>query len=235
MEEQEVIAQSSPTFPYEGPFEDDGEPITPSDEAAIKLTSSTSSLQTGSTGDVSIKLESGNEEVNRYTLFITFNQNVLEVVDSSTMQSGIQVTFIDTFSNLQTNTANNSNGTVKISARVSGASQTINRKVAEISFRAKSSGTSIISVNKAKSSVKNDSGREVLGATKSVNFTVTGQTQTTPPATTPTYPSSKSGELPRSGIFDSLGIVGTLLGGVLLVYIGVKTFLERKRRERLDL
>jgi hypothetical protein len=215
----EVAAQSEPTFPYDGPFEDPGPTPTPSGEASVKLTTTTSSLQVSDTVNCDLSIESGSEEVQSYTIYITFDPNVLEVVDSNTTQSGVQISFTDTFSSVGTNSSDNTSGTAVISAEISGASQTVNRKIAQITFRAKQAGTSIVSINKSQSSVINDVSEDILGVTTSLNFTVTGQTGT------------NNGQLPSSGIFDSFAAFGGLTAGILLLYVGIKAVIDRKKED----
>lgn len=216
----EVAAQSEPTFPYDGPFEESGPTPTPSGQAAVKLTTTTSSLQIGDTVSCDLSIESNTEEVQSYTIYITFDPAVLEVVDNNTAQSGVQISFLDSFSTAVTNSSDNTNGTVVISANISGASQTVNRKIAQITFRAKQTGTSIVSINKSQSSVINDVSEDILGVTTSLNFTVTGQTGT------------NNGQLPSSGIFDNFAAFGGLTAGILLLYVGIKTVIDNRREEK---
>ncbi|MBN2016314.1 hypothetical protein JW766_05810 [Candidatus Dojkabacteria bacterium] len=216
----EVVAQSEPTFPYEGPWEQPGPEPTPPGEAIVKLTSDTSSLQIDQTVTCDLRIESGNEEIQNYSISLSFNSSILEVVDADTTQSGVQINFLDSFSTLNTNTADNSAGTITITASISGAAQTINRRLAQITFKAKRSGTSIVSVNKAQSSVMNDVSQDVLGTTTSLNFTVTGQTQTT-----------DEDQLPSSGLSDVLATFGSATAALLMLFIGIKALVERKKEK----
>lgn len=224
-----VIAQSEPTFPYDGPFEEPEPPPSTPSEAAVKLSTSTSSLQVGQTATCDLNIESGDEEVQSYSIKISFNSSILEVVDANLTQSGIQTNFLDTSFTIQTNSADNTMGTITLTTTASSASQTINKRIAQITFRAKRTGTSVVSIDKSQSSVNDIIGENIIGATTSLNFTVTGQTQTTPtPAPSP------APQLPASGLFDTLATFGSILSGVLMLYVGVKTVAGRKRDKHND-
>lgn len=213
-----VAAQSEPTFNYEGPYEGpEPTPTTPG-EANVKLSTNTNSLQTGQTVTCDVQIESRDEEIDEYSLLISFDPEVLEVIDSNTSQSGIQIEVLDPAASSLLNNANNSTGSVALSVTLSGSPQTINRKVAQISFRAKSTGSSVVSVNKGESYVTNDSGNDILGATTSLNFTITGQTET------PQQPT-----LPSSGIFDTVATFGSVFTGIILLYVGIKTVIDKKK------
>jgi len=216
----EVIAQSEPTFPYDGPFEEPEVPPATTDDVALKLTSSVSSLQVGATAVCDITMESGDEEIESYNISITFDADVLEVVDTNLTQTGVQIESLDTYSTVSTNQADNSAGTITLSATVSGSAQSINRKIAQITFRALQTGTSIISVNQSESEIENYVGQDVLGSTTSVNFTVTGQTSVTTTTTS-------GQQLPASGIGDTLAAMGSIFSGLLMLYIGLNSIIKR--------
>lgn len=230
---QEVIAQSEPTFPYDGPFEEPDQPPT-AGEAIIRLSTSASSLEIGSTATTDLRLESNNEQVESYTIVITFNASVLEVVDANLSQTGVQVNFVDDFSQVQTNSANNTTGVIQISAFASGTPQSINRNIAQITFRAKTSGTSVVSVNRSESQVVNDEDSDVLASSTSLNFTVTGETQTGQPSD-----DGDGGDgtqpLPASGLFDTLATFGSVLSGLLMLYVGIKTVIDKKRGKEIEI
>ncbi len=218
---QIVRAQSEPTFPYKGPYE--RPKPTPPGDVTIRLSSSISTLQVNQTASCDVEIESGNEKITRYTIVLSFDPSVLEVIDANASQSGIQINFLDTFSTVQTNSANNSSGIITISANVSGNPQTINRKIAQISFKAKKTGVSVVSVNKSQSSVYNSQGANVLTSTTSVNFSVTGQT------------SQGTGrpQAPSSGIIDTAATIGSVIVGTLMLYIGIKSVLGKKNKKEI--
>lgn len=219
---QQVSAQSEPTFPYNGPFEEPTpSPTTPSGQAVIKLTTDTATLEVGATVTCDIQIESDEEEIDNYSLFLSFDATVLEVVDVNPSQTGVQISSVDTFSTVNTNTADNTAGSINYVAEISGAAQPINRRVAQITFRAKRTGTSVISVNQTQSSITNDSGEDILASSTSLNFTVTGETQ------------DSNGQLPSSGISDTLANVGTVATAILLLYIGVKIVVDKRKGKEI--
>lgn len=215
---EQVFAQSEPTFPYDGPFENPVNPPPQNGQAVIKLSAASSAIQVNNTTTADIRIESGEEDIKSYSITITFNSSVLEVVDTNLSQVGVQINFQDTFSNATANTANNSAGTISLSATVSGAAQTINRRIAQITFKAKSSGTSVVSVNKTASSVLNGSNADVLASTTSVNITATGQTQT-----------NNNNNLPQSGLINTAFTIGSALTAVLMLYVGIRTVIDIKK------
>ncbi|MBU0976400.1 MAG: cohesin domain-containing protein [Patescibacteria group bacterium] len=232
-----VIAQSEPTFPYEGPFV----PPTPpgpgpspsTDKANVKLTTGSSTLQVGATTTCDINIESSERELKSYSIKISFDPNTLEVVDSVPSQTGTQVSFLDQFSVASNNTADNTTGAINLTASISGSAQTINRRIAQITFRAKRTGTSVVSVMKSQSSTLTDDGENVIGATTSVNYSVTGQTSTIP-TTIPTTTTSPPSQLPQSGIFDSLAALASIFAGLLMLFTGIKTISEKRKPNDFD-
>lgn len=220
-----VAAQSAPTFPYEGPFEPEPEPPTPTgDEANIRLNAGTSSLQVGEQVTCDINVESNDANIKSYTIEISYDSSILEVIDNDYTQTGIQVDFLDNAAVATVNDADNSLGTITLQATVSGSSQTINKRVAQITFRAKQSGASVVSINKTQSSVIDENDEDILGTTTSLNFTVSGQTQ-----------ENGNGQLPPSGLFDNIATIGSLVSGILMLYIGIKAVVDRKRKKRNDI
>jgi hypothetical protein len=221
---QRVSAQSTPTFRYDGPFEEPTPPA-PSGQAVIKLTSTSASFQVGQTATCDIEIASDQEEISSYTISIVFDASVLEVVDSDLALNGTQINFVDSFSSAQTNSADNTAGTIQLEATVSDTAQPINRRIAQITFRAKRTGTSVISVNKSQSAVNNDVNRDVLASTTSVNFTISGQTQQEEPQEEP---------LPESGLADTLANAGTLLTALLMLFVGVKIVVDKRKGKNID-
>lgn len=220
---QEVSAQSGPTFPYEGPFEDPGN-ITPGTQADITLTANISTLQVSGSVTCDLGIQSGNNDVQAYSIQISFDPSILEVVDANASLGGIQINFLDSFASIQTNSADNTTGTITLEATVSGTAQTVNKTIAQITFRAKRTGTSVVSINKAQSSVTGETGTDILGSTTSLNFTVTGQTTTI-----------SGGDLPPSGLSSTFAVFGSFISGLLLLYIGIKTIVDRKRGKGLEM
>jgi hypothetical protein len=222
---QEVIAQSEPTFPYNGPFEEPGGPGTQVQEAAIKLATDTSTLQISSTATCDLTIESGQGNVKTYSISISFNPTILEVVDANTALSGVQINSVDQFSTVQINNVDNSGGTIRLTANINGNPAQVNRRVAQITFRAKRSGTSVVSINKADSSVIDSNNKNIIGATTSLNFTVSGQTQTTVTTT-------KSGTLPHTGITDTLATTASVIAGFVMLYAGIKAVNEKVKEKK---
>lgn len=226
---QKVAAQAGPTFPYDGPFDQPG-PTPPDEQVVVRLSADSSTVAVGGTVTADLSIESNAEEIQEYTVTIIFDPAVLEVVDSDTVQSGIQISFLDTFANEQTNTADNTTGTITLQASISGAAQTINKGIGAITFRAKTTGASVVSINKAQSSVTNDQGTDVLETTTSINLTVSGQAVTTTTTQTTTIDG-----LPPSGIFNTLATLFSVLSGFLLLFVGMRTIIDKKRGKGLEL
>lgn len=220
----DVIAQAEPTFPYEGPFEETNPE--PSENAIIKLSSNYSQLEINKNFSIDIEINSGNQKVKSYALTITFNPQILEVIDSDSFTSGIQINFTDTFSTVGTNSVNNSTGKITITASVNGEATTINRRIGQINLRTKAVGTSIVSIDKSLSNVTSRAGANIIGSTTSLNFTVTGQSGIITPTTTTTQ---KNATLPSSGFFDNLASISVVTIGIIMVYIGVRSIKENEK------
>ena len=226
-----VYAQSAPTFPYDGPFERPGSQTT-GDEGTIRLISQTQTVQVGSTITADIKIESQEAELVSYTIFITYNPQLLEVTDSDLAKTGVQIDFIDTLATEQTNTVDATNGTIRIVGQIQGSAQSVNRIIGRISFKGKASGASIVSINKGASSLIDSDNKNILTSTTTLNFTVTGESTTGTTTISPTGTTTASGQLPPSGIFDTLAAIGGIFSGVLMLYVGVKTLMIKKEGVR---
>ncbi|NWG75022.1 MAG: hypothetical protein HXY24_10510, partial [Rubrivivax sp.] len=143
----------------------------------MKLSSQTQSVEVGATVTAEIKVESQDVEIKSYTIVITYNPSILEVTDSNLAKSGVQIDFTDTFSFEQTNTVDSNTGTIRLVGQIEGSAQSVNRVVGRISFKGKSAGASLVTVNKGISSIIDDDNQNILTSTTTLNFTVTGQGQ----------------------------------------------------------
>ena len=213
-----VFAQSEPTFPYDGPFED---PVTTPDEgeAVLNLSTDISSLEIDETADIDLTLESGETEIVEYDIAITFNPTVLQVLDNDTLESGVQIDFQDAFADVEINNVNNEEGTINLRAVMSGGAETVNRKIATIKVRAVETGASVISVSRLDSSVLDSSETNILATTNSLNFSISGETE------------EVEEDLPDTGIWNTGATIGTIHGAIVMIFSGIKTIRDNKRKK----
>lgn len=219
----------TPTFPYDGPFDDGGGTTPPvSGSGTITLSTSTTSVKVGNEFNVDVRVDTGETKIKEYTFKVTFDPAVLEVVDSVSSENGVQMNYTDTYFTDQQNTAENAEGTIILSATTSSPI-TRNLKIGSITFRAKTTGSSLIKVDKANSLVYNESSADILQTTNSLTVTITGQT-TPSSSTTTTIPhntTTTTGHMPSGGV-GNLGTIITLAsGGFVLVLIGLRNFIVK--------
>ena len=208
-----VDTVAAPSFPFTPP--DGGPTPTPTDEPRIVLNADKTTLKVGETVKVTIKIESQDESLKNYKVVISYDPTILKVIDKSTTETGVQISYIDTFFTQSTNVASESLGTIELSAASPSSAVTVNRNVGEIEFQALKADDTTVEVLEEQSLLTNASDANVLKSTVPIVITVTGSTGE--PAPTP--------GLPKSGFIDNYPVVSWVIGIVLVltgISIGIK-------------
>ena len=215
-----VDTVAAPSFPFTPP--DGG--VTPppaSDEARIVLNADKTSLKVGETVTVTIKVESQDETLKSYKVVLSYDPTVLKVIDKSTSETGVQISYTDTFFTESTNVASESLGTIEISAASPSTAVTVNRNVGEIEFQALKADDTTVEVLEDQSLLTNSSDANVLQSSVPIVITVTGSTGE--PAPTP--------GLPKSGFIDDYPVVSWVVG-ILLVIAGISLGIKYGKKDK---
>ncbi len=194
-------------------------PATPlTGDAQITLESASSRFSTGRNFIIQLRVNTKGEKVKSYTAVISFDPQKLEIIDKNTSISGVQVEYNGSFT-LTENAANNTQGSVRLRAENTTATS-FNQLVGALTFRAKTTGQTTISVNKTSSSVVDTASVNLLDSVNSLTINVT-QTGDDSEVLTPTTPLPIGGlnELPKSDLpFSGILFLGV---GVIFVYLGL--------------
>lgn len=242
-------ASAGPTYPYEGPFNPPPGGGGSEGEAAITLSANDSgSLEIGDEFTLDITINTFDNEVDTYTVVITYDAEMLEVSDADSASSGTQINYLNSiFPSTENSVAvSGSTGTITISGDASDP-LAFSRRIAEVTFTARASGNSNIAVVRAQSNVLTADGTDILVDTGSESITVQQQSSSSTSTSTSTTTSSVSSttstssftpvststtttSLPDSGIINNTAI-GSVTVGILLVVAGSVAVLKKNKRK----
>ncbi len=226
-------AVAKPTFPYDGPFQIPSNLVSGSTSGTLVLASDTASPKVNDKFKVSITINTSTLEVKNYKVVITYDKTLVDVVDADTSKTGSQITVVDTFFQNKTNTVDITNGKVTLEGSNTAATS-INRKVAEIEFKAKKEGTLILNKESSNTVLVN-----ALDANATLDYqalsVVIGTTEVVASeSSTTTSSSSSSPDLPTTAISSSdLSVIATIFTSVLLIILGV-SFVSREKKKRFE-
>jgi len=196
----------------------------------VKLTTDSQNFAVGSQFYVTIDVDSGGQKLSSYSLKIQYDPSLLQVQDSDPNTPGLQINFLDTVFTQQTNTVNQSSGSIVIAAQ-STIPTALSGTIAKISFIGTKTGTDQIQVSTTESSLVNDSSANILTTANGLAITV-GQNIGIPGQIiqTPLSPVGNINNLPKSGLpFE--GIIYILIG-CSLIYLGVIANKLRKKKKK---
>ncbi|MEI6887236.1 MAG: cohesin domain-containing protein [bacterium] len=235
-----VDAVSKPTFPYGGPFEIPATTSVAASSVNLTLASDSQNPKIGDTFKVSITISSGQTSIKSYKVQLTYDKSLVDVIDSDSTVSGTQLKVIDTFFTVKTNTINSTSGVVTLEATTSNAN-TVNRKVAEISFKAKTAGTFVITKDSSNTIAISTTDTSVplnyqslslvLGTSSSQASSITGSTETIASVAASSQTTSK---LPGTAMSaDTVSILATVFAATLLIVLGFSATI-RSRKSSLE-
>lgn len=137
--------------------------------ATLTLTPSSQSILVDQTFTVDINLNTQGTPIDGVDIYsLRYNNVILEVQDANTGVIGIQITPGTLLSNTLTNTVNTANGTIQFSqVTTGGTTYNSSGKLATITFKAKTNGTSAVTFD------------FTLGSTSDTNVAGTGQDKLT--------------------------------------------------------
>ena len=216
--------------------------------ATLNLTPAAKTVAVGQTFTVDVQLDTKGAAIDGVDLyFLKFDPKVLEVVDSNPGTSGIQISPGNSLALTLANSANNATGQIQFSQTVSaGSTFTGTAKLATITFKAKSAGTSNLSFDFRSGSTTDTNvasrGSDALTSVGSAKYVVTAAesnqqpqesqntTQDTNSSTVPgsneenNMQSDRAGENNGSNWFLWAGI------GLLLVIAGIAGISKLRHR-----
>ncbi|MEI6462149.1 MAG: cohesin domain-containing protein [bacterium] len=230
-----VDAVAKPTFPYDGPFEIPATTSTATSTVNLTLASDVQNPKIGDTFKVSITISSGQTSIKSYKVQLTYDKSLVDVIDSDSTTSGIQLKVIDTFFTVKTNSINSTSGVVTLEANTSNAN-TVNRKVAEISFKAKTAGTFTITKDSSNTIAISTTDTSVplnyqalslvLGTAASESTTSTVSTISNESIAS----STSSSKLPGTALSaDTVSVLATLFAATLLIVLGFSATIRSRK------
>ncbi len=185
-----------------------------SSTTSLKLNPATVTTATNQNFTVDVMLDTGGESIDGLDIFsLKFNPSLVQVVDSNSSQSGVQIATTSLLPVTITNSVNNTTGTIQLSQATSGGTTFQGTgKIATITFRATASGTSSVNFDFTPGSTTDTNvsagGVDKLSIVQGLS--ITGDA--TPPTvsiTNPTASSTVSGTINlTANASDAQGIAG---------------------------
>ncbi len=221
-------AVAKPTFPYDGPFQIPTNLVSGSTTGTLVLTSDTVNPKVDDKFKVSITINTSTLEVKNYKVVITYDKTLVDVVDANTSKTGTQITVVDTFFQNKTNTVDTTNGKITLEGS-NTAAISVNRKVAEIEFKAKKEGTLVLNKESSNTVLVNS-----LDTNTSLDYQALSVTIGATEVASTTTSSSTSSDLPTTAVSGAdISVVATVFTSVLLIILGV-SFVSREKKKRFE-
>lgn len=225
-------AVAKPTFPYDGPFQIPTNLVSGSTTGTLVLTSDTANPKVNDKFKVSIAINTSTLEVKNYKVVITYDKTLVDVVDADTSKTGSQITIVDTFFQNKTNTVDTTNGKITLEGS-NTAAISVNRKVAEIEFKAKKAGTLVLNKESSNTVLVNSLDTNTSLDYQALSVTI-GTTEVVTNTESTTTSSTSSSDLPTTAISGSdLSVIATVFTSVLLIILGV-SFVSREKKKRFE-
>jgi len=225
-------AVAKPTFPYDGPFQIPTNLVSGSTTGTLVLTSDTANPKVNDKFKVSITINTSTLEVKNYKVVITYDKTLVDVVDADTSKTGSQITLVDTFFQNKTNTVDTTTGKITLEGS-NTAAISVNRKVAEIEFKAKKAGTLVLNKESSNTVLVNALDTNTSLDYQALSVTI-GTTEVATTTESTTTSSTSSSDLPTTAISGSdLSVIATVFTSVLLIILGV-SFVSREKKKRFE-
>jgi len=212
-----------PTIPFIPP----GGTGTPTPTAvsgpSISVSTDQFGIGVGEIIEVDIVIDTRGQEIQQFGVQLTYNPQLLEVVDAEPNTPNTQIEYLDTFFVVGTNQANQASGIINLQADSDqGAASISGRSVATIQFRATSEGLGQVEVIQSNSLLVDSKNTDILQSVNSLSITVSDSTGTpTPLPTDGVGPSLFPTQLPKNDLASDLGGGTGLFLGVLFISLGV--------------
>lgn len=212
-----------PTIPFVPPGGSASPTPTAVSGPSISLATDQFGIASGQTIDVNLVIDTRGQEVQEFTIQVTYNPQLLEVIDAEPGTPNVQIEFLDTFFEVETNQASEASGIINLKASSSqGAASISGRAVAKIEFRSLQEGLGQVEVIKNNSSLVTTNNTDILQNVNSVSITVSDSSSTpTPLPTDGVGPSLFPTQLPKNDLASDLGGGTGLFLGVLFISFGV--------------
>ena len=211
---------ASPTFPFTPPAGWEDNQQSSSDTNNIRLETDSTTVQVQKRIIVRIFIDATKDKISSFTVNVSFDPNLLQVIDSDTTESGIQINFLDSVFDVSKNSVNNSTGIITLQAKVENTDQatTLSRSVAEIEFIAIQPGASEVKIIKENSNLANSSSVDVLNSVNSINLNITSSTQEN---TQDNQSQENTIYIPKTALSQDMQAFLSILVGILLILSGL--------------
>lgn len=240
---------AEPTFSYDGPFTHPGGGGDPtnSDLASISLSKDVTNVQVGDNFTVDVSLDSHGQLIESFEITVNYDASTLEVQDADTSVEGTQGRLMFQYYNVQTNEATQTGElgalTIGAAAPTSATNDDMifaDRRVIQVNFKALNSGVANVFIEPSTSDALTPTGAEILKTGDQVSITIGNQSQSTSSSTitqtsstlstnTTTSSAYTTSQLANTGIFDTTGITGPILAGLVLIYIGIRAVIQKSK------
>lgn len=213
---------ASPTIPFTPPT---GVTVTPTVTVApqgpsISLNTQQFVIGVSEKIKIQVVINTKGTEIKEYSFQITFNPELLEIVDAEPGIANTQIDFTDTLFDQDVNVASQQTGIITLTAKSDTQTVTItDRVVAEFELTGKKEGLSQVALVRDNSALIDANSTDILESTNELSVTVSTSTAVTPTPSTggaTVFPTS----LPENALFDgSLG--PQLVFAILLILSGL--------------
>lgn len=230
-----VDAVSKPTFPFDGPFQIPISSSAPAASVNLTLASDNQNPKIGDTFKVSITVSSGSTSIKSYKVQLVYDKTLVDVIDSDSATSGIQMKVIDTFFTVKTNSINATTGVITLEANTNNTN-TVNRKVAEISFKAKTTGTFLITKDSSNTIAINTANTNLPLNYQSLSLAIGTAASESASVISSVASSTESSAvtIPVTALSaDSVSVLATVFAASLLIILGFSATI-RSRKSRYE-
>ncbi|KXK25856.1 MAG: Cohesin domain protein [candidate division WS6 bacterium OLB20] len=211
-----------PTIPFNPPGGTGSPTPTAVSGPSISLSTDQFGIATGQTIEVDIVIDTRGQEVQEFNVQITYNPQLLEVVDAEPGTPNTQISYLDTFFIAETNQASTASGIINLKgASDQGAASISGRSVATIEFRAVQEGLGQVEIIKNNSSLVSSNNTDILQSVNSVSITVSDSTGTVTPLPTGGGGTLFPTQLPKNDLASDLGGGAGLFLGALFISFGI--------------
>lgn len=201
----------------------------------ISLATTAISLRQGDKATIQIVIDTKSQEVKAFTLRVSYNPQLFQIVDADPNTTGKQISYANTFFVQQTNSVDETQGFIDLKAASASGTGTISNKViAQFDVTALANGSAAFQLVRNSSSLLDSNNTDILSGVNAVTINITNAQVTTSPTNTPTasptiHPSITGGPItPRTALSDDVGNVTAIVLGSVLIIAGY--YLFRKKR-----
>jgi len=185
--------------------------------ATLVLSPTSNMIGVNQTFQVNINLNTSGAPIDGVDVFsLRYNPSILQVVDSNTNVSGVQIAPGNLLPVTVTNTADNTAGTIQFSQAASGGTNfTGSGVLATITFRGANGGSSNVTIDFTPGATTDSNisfqGADRLGSVTNASFTVDSSAPTAPTGLSATVAGTDQINLTWSASTDNTGVIGYMV------------------------